>query len=278
MRVLVTGYSGQLGYDVVKRLEELKIDTIGVTRSNFDLIDEKRVKDFIKDYKPDVVVHCAAYTNVDKAEDEKELCYIVNVLGTKYIAEVCKDIGAKMIYISTDYVFDGEGIVPFEVKDKPNPINYYGETKYKGELEVQKILSKFFIVRISWVFGSNGNNFVKTMLRIAKEKDEIYVVDDQIGSPTYTYDLAKILVDMINTDKYGIYHVTNEGFCSWYEFAKEIFKIANIKIKVNPINTEDYPTRAKRPQNSRLSKNDSFFLLREYKDSLYEYMKILMEI
>lgn len=256
MKVLVTGANGQLGYDVIKRLEEKEIKYLGTDRDTLDITKEDDVKRVIRGYSPDVIVHCAAYTAVDRAEDERELCYAVNVLGTRYIAEACKEIDAKMIYISTDYVFDGEGDKPFEVTDKPNPINYYGKTKHEGELEVQNLIDKYFIVRISWVFGSNGNNFVKTMLRLGKERDEISVVADQVGSPTYTYDLAGLLVEMIETDNYGVYHATNEGYCSWYEFACEIFKQAGMDIKVNPIKTEDYPTRAKRPKNSRLSKEN----------------------
>jgi dTDP-4-dehydrorhamnose reductase len=196
----------------------------------------------------------AAYTAVDQAEDEKELCYKVNVLGTKYVLQICSDINAKMVYISTDYVFDGQGEKPFEVTDKPNLINYYGKTKHEGELEVQEILEKYFIIRVSRVFGSNGNNFVKTMLKLGKEKDRLNVVSDQIGSPTYTYNLAKLISDMIATDKYGIYHATNEGYYSWYEFACEIFRLAGLDRKVNPVKTEDYHTKAVRPRNSRLSK------------------------
>lgn len=254
MKVLVTGANGQLGYDVIKRLEKCNIEYLGTDRDSLDITDEEQVKRVISAYNPDVVIHCAAYTAVDKAEDEKEFCYAVNVLGTKYIADACKVINAKMVYISTDYIFKGEGDKPFEVTDKPNPINFYGQTKYEGEIEVQKKIEKYYIIRISWVFGSNGNNFVKTMLKLGKERDEISVVEDQIGSPTYTYDLAELLVEMIETDKYGIYHATNEGYCSWYDFACEIFKQAGIDVKVNPIKTEDYPTRAKRPKNSRLSK------------------------
>ena len=255
MKVLVTGVNGQLGYDVIKRLEIENIECLGVDIWDFDIADKHQVAKAIADYVPDVVVHCAAYTAVDRAEDERELCHKINVTGTQNIADACKAIDAKMVYISTDYVFDGEGEKPFEVTDKPNPINYYGQTKYEGELAVQSTLQKYFIVRISWVFGINGNNFVKTMLRLGKERDEISVVADQIGSPTYTYDLAKLLVEMIKTDKYGIYHATNEGYCSWYEFTCEIFKQAGINTKVIPIRTEDYPTKAKRPKNSRLSKN-----------------------
>lgn len=252
MKVLVTGAKGQLGFDVARRLEKKSIQYLGIDVEVLDIADELKVIQLVSDYKPDVIVHCAAYTAVDKAEDEKELCYNINVLGTKFLAEACKNINAKMVYISTDYVFDGNKECPYEVVDKPNPINFYGITKYEGELEVQKLLEKYFIIRVSWLFGVNGNNFVKTMLKLGKDRDEISVVADQIGSPTYTYDLAKLLVEMIKTDKYGIYHATNKGYCSWYEFACEIFKLAGLDIKVKPIDTYDYPTKAKRPKNSRL--------------------------
>jgi len=273
MKVLVTGANGQLGYDVIKRLEEKEIQYLGTDRDTLNITNEDDVKRVIRDYRPDVIVHCAAYTAVDKAEDERELCYAVNVLGTRYIAEACKEVDAKMIYVSTDYVFDGEGDKPFEVTDAPNPINYYGQTKYEGELEVQKLIDKYFIIRISWVFGSNGNNFVKTMLRLGKERDEISVVADQVGSPTYTYDLAGLLLEIIETDKFGIYHATNEGYCSWYEFACEIFKQAGIDVKVNPIKTEDYPTRAKRPKNSRLHKTN-LTTLENWEYALKHYINI----
>jgi len=277
MRVLVTGAGGQLGYDVVKRLDENSIEYLATDKNELDITDEAQTKKYITKYNPDVVIHCAAYTAVDKAEDERELCYKINVVGTGYVAAACKDINSKMVYISTDYVFDGEGDQPFEVTDQPNPINYYGKTKYEGELEVQKLLDKYFIVRISWVFGINGNNFVKTMLRLGKERDEISVVADQIGSPTYTYDLARLIIDMIQTDKYGIYHATNEGYCSWYEFACEIFKQAGVNVKVNAIRTEDYPMRAKRPKNSRLSKRaivvNGFEKLTPYKESLSHFRR-----
>jgi len=273
MKVLVTGANGQLGYDVIKYLDSEGIEYLGTDREVLDITNKEQVKTLISNYNPDVVIHCAAYTAVDKAEDEKELCHAVNVLGTRYVAEACKEIDAKMVYISTDYVFNGEGIKPFDVTDKPNPINYYGQTKYKGELEVQRILDKYFIIRTSWVFGTHGNNFVKTMLKLAKERDEISVVADQIGSPTYTYDLAKRLVEMIQTDKYGIYHATNEGYCSWYDFACEIFKQAGMYVKVNPIKTEDYPQKAKRPKNSRLSKTP-LTELENWKDALKHYINI----
>lgn len=280
MKILVTGCSGQLGYDVVRRLKGLKIDCLGASRKDFDLTNELDTKNFIKNYKPDAVVHCAAYTAVDKAEDERDICYRTNVLGTRYIAQACKDIDAKILYISTDYVFDGKGDKPFEVTDIPNPINYYGKTKYEGELEVQKYVDKAFIVRISWVFGENGNNFVKTMLRLSRERRELNVVSDQIGSPTYTFDLAKLISDMITTEKYGIYHATNEGYCSWHEFASAIFDMADINIKLNPIRTEDYPTKALRPKNSRLSKKsldlNGFQRLPHWKNALEEYIKITL--
>lgn len=255
MKVLVTGSNGQLGYDVVKELQKQNIECYGATRKEFDLVDFEATKNFIINYMPDVVIHCAAYTVVDKAEDEQGLCYLVNASATENIAEICKKINAKMLYISTDYVFDGTKDGFYEVDDEPNPINVYGKTKLMGEQAVQRILDKYFIVRISWVFGEHGNNFVKTMRQLGKERKEINVVADQYGSPTYTTDLAPLLAEMIQTDKYGIYHVTNEGVCTWAEFAEEIFKIVNMDVKVNHITTAEYPTKAKRPLNSRLSKN-----------------------
>ena len=277
MRVLVTGVKGQLGFDVIERLKNNNIECLGVDKEDFDLINEQSTKTFIINYNPDVVIHCAAYTAVDKAEDEKELCYKINVLGTKYIADICSEINAKMVYISTDYVFDGAGEKAFDITDVAKPINYYGKTKYQGELEVQKLLNKYFIIRISWVFGLNGNNFVKTMLRLAKDRDELSVISDQIGSPTYTYDLAKLILKIIQTDKYGIYHATNEGYCSWYEFANEIFEISGMNINVKPITTEQYPTIAIRPKNSKLSKNsldiNGFNRLRDWKKALEHFLK-----
>ena len=254
MKILVTGANGQLGYDVIKELQKQNIECFGATRKDFDIVDFKATENFIIKYMPDVVIHCAAYTAVDKAEDEPDLCYKVNTSATESIAEICKKINAKMLYISTDYVFDGAKEGFYEVEDKPNPINVYGKTKLLGEEAVQKILDKYFIVRISWVFGEHGNNFVKIMLRLGAERKELNVVADQHGSPTYTADLAPLLVEMIKTEKYGIYHATNEDVCSWAEFAEMIFKIAKINVKVNHITTSEYPTKAKRPLNSRLSK------------------------
>lgn len=252
MKVLVTGANGQLGYDVVKELQKQNIECYGATRKDFDIIDFKATENFITNYMPDTIIHCAAYTAVDKAEDESELCYKVNSDATENIAKICKNISSKMLYISTDYVFDGTKVGFYEVDDKPNPINVYGKSKLLGEKAVQKILKKYFIVRISWVFGEHGNNFVKTMLRLGKEHKEINVVSDQYGSPTYTADLATLLVEMIKTEKYGIYHATNEGVCSWAEFAEEIFKIVNMDVKVNYIAAMEYLAKAKRPTNSRL--------------------------
>nr|WP_283162391.1 dTDP-4-dehydrorhamnose reductase [Phascolarctobacterium sp. ET69] len=276
VKVLVTGANGQLGYDVVKELQKQNIECYGAVRKDFDIVDFEATEKFITNYKPDVVIHCAAYTSVDKAEDEQGLCYLVNASATENIAGICKKINAKMLYISTDYVFDGTKNGFYEVDDKPNPINVYGKTKLLGEQAVQKILDKYFIVRISWVFGEHGNNFVKTMLRLGKERKEINVVADQYGSPTYTADLAPLLVEMIQTDKYGIYYATNKGVCTWAEFAEEIFKIVGMDVKVNHITTAEYPTRAQRPMNSRLSKKslqiNNFKYLKLWNDALRQFL------
>lgn len=254
MNILVTGVGGQLGFDVVQRGYSLGLNMIGTTSSILDITDEAAVSAFVHKHKPDAVIHCAAYTAVDKAGDDKENCRKVNVDGTSYLAAAAKQVQAKFIYISTDYVFDGEGQEAFKESDSPSPINYYGLTKYEGEQVVRDLLSDYFIVRISWVFGMNGNNFVKTMLRLAETRGELNVVGDQWGSPTYTADLARLLLDLVRTDKYGIYHASNDGFCSWADFAREIFAAAHKDIKVNGITTDEYPTRAVRPKNSRMSK------------------------
>ena len=276
MKVLVTGINGQLGYDICKELENRKIGYLGTTRNELDLCDEQSIKSCIMSYKPDVVVHCAAYTAVDKAEDEPELAYKVNAQGTRYIAKACKEIGAKLIYISTDYVFHGDGEQFYEVDDEVNPLGVYGKTKLEGEIAVRELLDRYFIVRISWVFGKNGSNFVKTMLRLSETRDEISVVCDQIGSPTYTKDLAPLLCDMAESDKYGIYHATNDGTCSWAEFANEIFALAGENIKVNSIPSTQYQTRVKRPLNSRMSKKSlkdaGFKGLPHWKDALCRYL------
>lgn len=254
MKVFVTGASGQLGYDVCKELEARHIEYQGVSSKELDITDGNAVHRELIAYNPDAVIHCAAYTKVDLAEDEPEKCWAVNVDGTENIAAVCRELDAKMVYISTDYVFPGTGDRFYEPTDPVKPVNTYGRSKLAGELAVQSLLDKYFIVRISWVFGKNGNNFVKTMLRLAETRTELNVVCDQIGSPTYTADLAPLLCDMVQTEKYGIYHATNEGVCSWAEFAEAIFKLLDKQVTVHPIPTCEYLTSAVRPLNSRLSK------------------------
>lgn len=277
MKIVVTGVNGQLGFDVVKELKNRKYtDVIGIDIKDLDITNENAVKVFMNHNKADVIIHCAAYTAVDNAEDNKKTCYDVNVNGTKYLVESAKDLDAKFVYISTDYVFSGDKDSEYLVEDIPNPKSVYGETKYLGEVETLKH-NKHYIVRISWVFGKNGNNFIKTMLRLGKEKNELNIVSDQVGSPTYTHDLAKLIVDMIETDKYGVYQATNEGVCSWYEFAQKIFEFTNIDICLNPISTEQYPTKAKRPKNSVMSKknllDNGFELLPTWQDALKRYLK-----
>lgn len=274
--ILVTGVNGQLGFDVVKEVNKRSIECLGIGKEELDITDEKAVNEYILKLNPDCVVHCAAYTAVDKAEDESAICYKVNVCGTENIAKACKKVNAKMIYISTDYVFNGQGDIFFEVDGNINPLSVYGKTKYEGELKVKEILDKYFIVRISWVFGSNGNNFIKTMIRLGKENESLNVVCDQIGSPTYTADLALLLCDMAVSEKYGVYHATNEGTCSWSEFATAIMKKSGINCKINPITTSEYKTKATRPLNSRLSKKSlvdgGFELLPKWEDALDRYL------
>jgi len=281
IKVLVTGANGQLGYDVVKRLNTLGIEAIGVGRKDFDITNKKQTQEYILKIKPDVVVHCAAYTAVDRAEDDKEKCYAINVNGTIYIAEACKKIDAKMVYISTDYVFDGEGTEPHSEGKLTKPVNYYGYSKEQGEIAVKELLEKHFIIRTSWTYGKNGNNFVKTMLKLAQTRDEINVVNDQIGAPTYTPDLAVLICEILQTTKYGTYHGVNEGYCSWYNFTLAIFEKANVDIKVNPILTSEYPTKAKRPLNSRLSKakldENEFSRLAKWEDALDRFFVELQD-
>ena len=254
MKVLVTGVTGQLGHDCVNEFKSRGIEVRGVSSKDFSLTDGASVEKYIKEYAPDVVMHGAAYTAVDTAEDEQEKCMAVNAEGTRYIAKACAEIGAKMIYISTDYVFPGDGEEPYEVNAPKGPRNVYGKSKLLGEQAVQELLTKYFIVRISWVFGINGKNFIRTMLNLAKTHKELTVVGDQIGSPTYTRDLAVLLADMAATEKYGVYHATNEGFCSWAEFAAEVFRQAGKEVTVTPVDSSAYPTKAVRPKNSRMSK------------------------
>lgn len=278
MKVLVTGVKGQLGHDVVGELEKRGHIAIGVDIEEMDITDRVSVETVITKANPDAVIHCAAYTAVDAAEDNVELCRKVNAEGTRNIAAVCKTLACKLMYISTDYVFNGQGERPWEPDDEREPLNVYGQTKYEGELAVEE-LEKFFIVRIAWVFGVNGKNFIKTMLNLGKTRDTITVVNDQIGSPTYTYDLARLLVDMAETEKYGRYHATNEGLCSWYEFACEIFKQAGMNVKVLPVTSEQYPARAKRPMNSRMDKSKlddmGFERMPSWQDALGRYLKEL---
>ena len=253
MKVLVTGYAGQLGYEVVRLLESRGVPCKGVDQADFNLTDAAAVLDYVQQYAPDVIVHCAAYTNVDKAETEPEICAAVNGMGTLYMVRAALSVGAKLVYISTDYVFPGTGDQPFEIDDAYGPKNVYGVSKVQGEDAVRSLMTRYYILRTSWVFGKNGHNFVRTMLRLGAEKKELRVVDDQIGSPTYARDLARVICDMIPTEKYGIYHVRNEGFISWAEFAKMIMEKSGLSCRIIPVPSSEYVTLAKRPLNSRLS-------------------------
>lgn len=279
MKVLVTGVTGQLGYDVARELEKRHIEYKGTGSREMDISDTAAVERVIKDYHPDAIIHCAAYTAVDKAEDDYGRAMDVNAKGTLAIAKAAKEIDAKMLYVSTDYVFNGQGTEPFTVDAATAPLNVYGLTKLFGEEAVQMELSKYFIVRISWVFGKNGNNFIKTMLRLGQTHEELTVVSDQWGSPTYTADLAPLLCDMINTDAYGTYHATNEGITNWAEFAAYIMEQAHLSCKVRPIPSSDYPTKAVRPLNSRLDKSSldkaGFRRLPDWKDALKRYLEEL---
>ena len=280
MRVLVTGVKGQLGHDVMNELALRGYEGVGVDVEEMDITDEEAVDRVIRQSKVDQVVHCAAWTAVDAAEDQEELCRKVNALGTEHIARVCRELDLPMIYLSTDYVFDGQGERPWEPDDPVvKPLNVYGQTKLEGELAVSETLEKYFIVRIAWVFGRNGKNFIKTMLKVGKNHDTVRVVNDQIGTPTYTYDLARLLVDMIETEKYGYYHATNEGgYISWYDFTCEIYRQAGYDTKVVPVTTEEYGlSKASRPFNSRLDKSklkeNGFEPLPTWQDALNRYLE-----
>lgn len=282
MKVFVTGVKGQLGYDVVNELEKRGHTAVGVDIDELDITDAAAVEAMLTEVKPDAVIHCAAWTAVDAAEDNIEKCRLVNAGGTENIAKVCKALDCKMMYISTDYIFDGEGTRPWEPDDPvTTPLNVYGLTKYEGEEAVRKYVEKFFIVRIAWVFGK-GKNFIKTMINLGKTHDHLTVVNDQVGTPTYTYDLARLLVDMIETEKYGNYHATNEGgYITWYDFACEIFRQAGIEVDVAPVSSDQYPAKAKRPSNSRMSKqklvDNGFELLPTWQDALGRYLKTIEE-
>ena len=280
MKVLVTGVKGQLGFDVVNELTKRGHEAAGVDIAEMDITDKDSVDAVISRVQPQAVIHCAAWTAVDAAEDNEDKVRAVNATGTQYIADACKKIDAKMMYISTDYVFDGQGTTPWQPDCKDyKPLNVYGQTKLEGELAVANTLDKYFIVRIAWVFGVNGKNFIKTMLNVGKTHDTVGVVNDQIGTPTYTYDLARLLVDMIETDKYGYYHATNEGgYISWYDFTKEIYRQAGYTTKVIPVTTEEYGlSKAARPFNSRLDKSklveNGFKPLPTWQDALARYLK-----
>ena len=280
MKVLVTGVKGQLGYDMVHELEKRGITAVGVDIEEMDITDAESVSRVICEAAPDAVIHCAAYTAVDAAEDNIELCRKVNADGTANIARVCKMLDIKMMYISTDYVFDGQGERPWEPDDERHPLNVYGQTKYEGEVAVTDVLDKYFIVRIAWVFGVNGKNFIKAILNKAQTLDTLTVVNDQFGSPTYTYDLSCLLADMIQTEKYGFYHATNEGICTWYDFACEIIRQAGLETKVLPVSADQYPAKAKRPTNSRMSKEkleaSGFQKLPPWQDALKRYLEIIL--
>lgn len=279
MRALVTGVKGQLGFDVMNELAKRGYEGVGVDVEEMDITNAEAVNRVIKESHVDSVVHCAAWTAVDAAEDNVKMCRKVNALGTENIAKVCKELDIPMIYFSTDYVFDGQGTRPWEPDDPVvEPLNVYGLTKYEGEQAVEKYLDKYYIVRIAWVFGVNGKNFIKTMLNLGKTHNTLTVVNDQVGTPTYTYDLARLVVDMLEKEEYGKYHVTNEGgYISWYDFAKEIFKQAGMNVNVVPVSAEQYKAKAKRPSNSRLEKKKldehGFDRLPTWQDALSRYLR-----
>lgn len=274
--IVVTGAAGQLGGDVCRILKEKNIPHKGIDKDDVDITSKEEIEAFFANTDFDVLIHCAAYTAVDKAESEKEICYSINATGTENLAQVCKAKNAAIIYISTDYVFSGEGETPFDVNDKKSPLSVYGKSKSDGEDAVRRICDKHFIVRTSWVFGNQDRNFIATMLRLSETRNELNVVCDQVGSPTYSHDLALLLTEMAQTDKYGIYHATNTGFCSWYELAEKIFSYKKISVKVNPVTSEEYVTAAKRPKNSRLSKKSlaeaGFILPPHWEDAVERYL------
>ena len=281
MNILVTGASGQLGHDLVIELTKRGHSVTGVSSKEVNLTDSAAVRSYLTAMQPDAVMHCAAYTAVDKAEDDAKTCLAVNHLGTQSVAQSCAEVGCKLLYISTDYVFPGDGERFWEPEDATDPLNLYGKSKLLGEEAVRAATNQHFIVRISWAFGLNGKNFVKTMLRLGAERDTLTVVNDQFGSPTYTKDLSVLLADMIVTDKYGTYHATNEGICSWFEFASAIIVEAGLPAKVLPVSSDQYPSRAKRPANSRMSKEklteNGFRRLPTWQDALRRYLQELKE-
>lgn len=275
-KILVTGAEGQLGTDLVKILKVTGYDVLGMGKSELDITNEKKVHHIVSSLKPDIIIHCAAYTQVDKAEAEPDYAYLINGIGTRNITLAAERIGAKLVYISTDYVFDGSATLPYHEFSPVSPINVYGSSKLAGEMMVRDFHSRFFIVRTSWVFGVKGNNFVKTMIQLSKEKEQLKVVNDQIGSPTYTVDLCNCIMQLVESDKYGIYHVSNSGSCSWFEFAREIFSQTQNNIKLEPCTTEEFPRPAKRPKYSVLDhmglRINAFDPMPDWKDGLTRFL------
>lgn len=276
MKILVAGANGQLGQELVKQLQQINVELYAFTKTDLDICSLTNVQQVVNEIQPHVIINAAAFTKVDLAETEQDLAFNVNAYGQRNLAVAAEQVGAKVCYVSTDYVFDGNATEPYEEHALVNPLGVYGKSKYAGEQLTQTLNSKYFIVRTAWVYGEFGPNFVKTMLRLAKDRDELGVVSDQIGSPTYTVDLAKFLIELIQTEKYGIYHCTNSGLCSWYEFAQAIFEESNIEIKVNPLTTDQYPTPAKRPNYSVLSdralKLNGFQPIRHWRDGLKAFL------
>ena len=282
MKIFVTGIRGQLGHDIMLELDKRGIEGIGTDIQELDITDEAAVDRYVTEAAPDAMIHCAAWTAVDAAEEREEDCRRVNALGTENIAKVCAKLDIPMMYFSTDYVFNGKGERPWEPEDEAEPLGAYGRTKYEGEQAVRKYVpDKHFILRIQWVYGINGKNFVKTMLRLSEDHKELRVVDDQIGSPTYTPDIARLAVDMILTDRYGTYHVANKGYCSWYDFAVDIFRLSGKDVKVIPVSSEEYGAKAVRPNNSRMDtskvEKNGFEGLPGWEDALKRFLKELSE-
>jgi dTDP-4-dehydrorhamnose reductase len=281
VRILVTGVNGQLGSDVAKRLAP-EHEVIRYDKEQMDLATPSSVGKILAQEEPDLIVHCGAYTMVDRAEEERDLCHQINAEATRAIAALAGENGARMIYVSTDYVFDGTKPEPYEIDDLTHPVNFYGQTKLEGELAVRELMKKYQIIRTSWVFGTNGSNFVKTMIKLGKERNILRVVSDQVGSPTYTVDLADLMVEMIGSSRYGTYHATNEGYCSWHRFATEIMQKKGLSARIEPIASEDYPTKALRPKNSRLSKRSldeaGFKRLPTWQNALDRYLNETKEV
>lgn len=276
MKIVVTGANGQLGQELVRQLEQTSEKLYPFTKSELDITNEIIVNEVITNINPDIIINAAAYTKVDQAEAEEERAFLVNAFGQRNLAIAAEKVGAKICYISTDYVFDGNSMVAYREYDQTNPLGVYGKSKFAGEELTKSLCTRYFIVRTAWVYGEYGTNFVKTMLRLAKEKEEIGIVHDQIGSPTYTVDLAHFIVKLVRTEKYGIYHCTNSGSCSWFEFAKAIFEESNIDVKVLPITTEQFPRPAARPKFSVLDnfamKVNGFPMLRHWREALKEFL------